>query len=234
MKAKVIETGEIVEVSAYPTIYQEHGQGPDRREWYDDELEIIRPSKKDSENKNPADIKPHFPDGNIPYDRGFEEAQEYLSERGFDIPWNDCDVFVDARYITQTIANLLTWADEHPNTKNTELNENVSKPKFNVGDYIVNKDGSPFSCGETAVQIIHIDGDEIWLESKTWTTAERIRMWTIQDAKDGDVLEFEDHGGHVTGIVSFVCEKTGKVDVSCLLENDKFKKGIFRFFIRNN
>jgi len=147
MKAKVIETGEIVDVFAYPTIYQEDGQGPDRREWYDDELEIIRPSIKDSKNniakelvrylpycddiskdtkerwiswlktqddQNPADIKPHCPNGSIPYDRGFEEAQEYLSERGFDIPWNDCDVFVDTRYVTQTIANVLTWADEHP------------------------------------------------------------------------------------------------------------------------
>lgn len=184
MKAKVIETGEIVEVNEYPTIYQERGQGPDRREWYEDELEIIRPPKKE----NPADTKPHFPDGNIPYDRGFEEAQEYLSRRGFDIPWNDCDVFVDARYITQTIANVLTWADEHPNMKNTELNENVFKTNFKTGDWIVNKDGSPFSCGETAVQITNIDGKEIWLGFKTWTTAERIRMWTIKDAHDGDVL----------------------------------------------
>ena len=69
---------------------------------------------KTQDDQNPADTKPHFPDGNIPYDRGFEEAQEYLSIRGFDIPWNDGDVFVDVRYITQTIANVLTWADEHP------------------------------------------------------------------------------------------------------------------------
>lgn len=40
MKAKVIETGEIVNVTPYPTIYQEKGQGPDRREWYEDELEF--------------------------------------------------------------------------------------------------------------------------------------------------------------------------------------------------
>lgn len=40
MKAKVIETGEIVNVLPYPTIYQEKGQGPDRREWYEDELEF--------------------------------------------------------------------------------------------------------------------------------------------------------------------------------------------------
>ena len=41
MKARVIETGEIVDVLPYPTIYQEKGQGPDRREWYEDDLEFI-------------------------------------------------------------------------------------------------------------------------------------------------------------------------------------------------
>ena len=64
--------------------------------------------------QKPVEIKPHLPDGSIPYDRGFEEAQEYLSKRGFDIPWNDCDVYVDEKHITQTVANVLAWADEHP------------------------------------------------------------------------------------------------------------------------
>lgn len=41
MKAKVIETGEMVDVLPYPTTYQEHGQGPDRREWCEDELEFV-------------------------------------------------------------------------------------------------------------------------------------------------------------------------------------------------
>lgn len=45
MKAKVIETGEIVNVLPYPRIYQEKGQGPDRREWYEDDLEF-EPSHK--------------------------------------------------------------------------------------------------------------------------------------------------------------------------------------------
>ena len=45
MKAKVIETGEIVNVLPYPTIYQEKGQGPDRREWYEDDLEFIYEKK---------------------------------------------------------------------------------------------------------------------------------------------------------------------------------------------
>ena len=42
MKAIVIETGEIVNVTPYPTWYKENGQGPDRREWDEDELEFIR------------------------------------------------------------------------------------------------------------------------------------------------------------------------------------------------
>ena len=73
--------------------------------------------------QKPVDSKPHLPDGSILYDRRFEEAQEYLTKRGFDIPWNDCDIFIDERYITQTIANVLTWADEHPKEQKQEWSE---------------------------------------------------------------------------------------------------------------
>lgn len=50
MKAKVIETGEIVNVTPYPTWYKEDGQGPDRREWDEDELEFIYSNKKAEES----------------------------------------------------------------------------------------------------------------------------------------------------------------------------------------
>ena len=40
------------------------------------------------------------------YDMSFEEAQDYISKRGFDIPWNDGDVMVDERKLTQTVANV--------------------------------------------------------------------------------------------------------------------------------
>ena len=49
MKAKVIETGEIVDVTPYPTWYKENGQGPDRREWDEDELEFIYSNKEETE-----------------------------------------------------------------------------------------------------------------------------------------------------------------------------------------
>lgn len=42
----------------------------------------------------------------------FEESQDYIDKRGFDIPWNDCDVFVDEREITRTVGNVLKWADK--------------------------------------------------------------------------------------------------------------------------
>jgi len=58
--------------------------------------------------------KPHKGDDNNPYDMGVSEAQEYAIKRGFGIPFNNGEVFVDEQYITQTIGNILRWADEHP------------------------------------------------------------------------------------------------------------------------
>ena len=46
------------------------------------------------------------------YYMNFEEAQEYISKRGLDIPWNDGDVFVDERQITRTVGNVLKWEDD--------------------------------------------------------------------------------------------------------------------------
>lgn len=48
------------------------------------------------------------------YNISYEESQEYISQRGFDTPWNDGEVFVDEREITRTVGNVLKWADEHP------------------------------------------------------------------------------------------------------------------------
>ena len=59
-------------------------------------------------------IKPHKGDDNNPYDMPVSEAQEYAINRGFGIPFNDGEVYVDERYMTQTIGNILRWADEHP------------------------------------------------------------------------------------------------------------------------
>lgn len=65
----------------------------------------------------------------------FEDAQDYISKCGFDIPWNDGDVFVDDREITRTIGNVLKWRinsawhdfeDEIPEKKRPVLIESKS------------------------------------------------------------------------------------------------------------
>ena len=56
----------------------------------------------------------HKPEEGVEYDMYFGDAQEYIEKRGFAIPWNDGDVFIDKDYMTQTVANILKWADEHP------------------------------------------------------------------------------------------------------------------------
>lgn len=59
-------------------------------------------------------IKPHKGSDNNPYDMRASEAQEYAINRGFGIPFNDGEVYVDVRHMTQTIGNIIRWADEHP------------------------------------------------------------------------------------------------------------------------
>lgn len=64
--------------------------------------------------------------------------------------------------------------------------------EFKVGDWVVRKDGETFYGGNYAEQItlIEVDGEGrcIWLSSTSWVRDDAIRSWTIEDAKDGDVL----------------------------------------------
>lgn len=69
--------------------------------------------EKQKEQK-PELPKPHKGDDTNPYDMSVSEAQEYAIKRGFGIPYNDGEVYVDERHMTQTIGNILRWADEHP------------------------------------------------------------------------------------------------------------------------
>lgn len=77
----------------------------------------------------------------------------------------------------------------NPDYKELEL---PVEPKFKVGDWVVKKDGETFYGGNYAEQITLIEVDEkgkyIWLPSKTWVDADDIRLWTIADAKLGDVI----------------------------------------------
>ena len=62
------------------------------------------------------------------YNKTFEEAQDYLSKIGFDIPWNDCDVWVDKDNLTETVANVIQWANDNMIEKAAQwLDENIDK-----------------------------------------------------------------------------------------------------------
>ena len=63
------------------------------------------------------------------------------------------------------------------------------EPKFKVGDWVVKQNGENFWNGDCVAQITNItDCDKHWLNIDCWVKAEDIRLWSIQDANDGDVL----------------------------------------------
>ena len=75
--------------------------------------EILAFLEKQKEQK-PELPKPHKGDDTNPYDMQASEALEYAIKRGFGVPFNDGEVYVDVRHMTQTIGNIIRWADEHP------------------------------------------------------------------------------------------------------------------------
>lgn len=83
--------------------------------------------------------------------------------------------------------------EAHPGYEELKL---PNKPQFKVGDWVVVKNGGNFSSNNYVEQITMIKDDGkhklIWLTSKTWVDDDYIRLWTIEDAKDGDVLACSD------------------------------------------
>jgi hypothetical protein len=73
----------------------------------------------------------------------------------------------------------------------------IDNPNFKVGDWVVRKDGDTFYGGNYAEQITLIEVDDkgksIWLSSTSWVFGDVIRPWTIEDARDGDVLAINWH-----------------------------------------
>lgn len=92
------------------------------------------------------------------------------------------------QYLPYSI-NLMNILHSHPDYQELPLSV---EPKFKTGDWVVKKDGKTFYGGNYAEQITLIEVDEkgkrIWLSSTTYVHDDDIRLWTIQDAKDGDVL----------------------------------------------
>lgn len=140
-----------------------------------------------------------------------KELLDYLDERRV------VERFTDIRVKEEWIAWLEKQGEQKPADK--------VEPKFHKGEWITN--------GDYTWKIVEVKPLDYILQSQDGNVVddtishvdEQFHSFTIQDAKDGDVLEFGDHGRLVVGIVSFVNKTTGKVDVNCLLENNNFKVG---------
>ena len=75
------------------------------------------------------------------YHMSFEDAQDYISKCGFDIPWNDGDVFVDEREITRTVGNVLKWRI------NAVWHDAHEEPQRSGMLIASNEDGNYILCG---------------------------------------------------------------------------------------
>lgn len=73
-------------------------------------------------------------------------------------------------------------------TFSEQKSDDEAEPKFKIGDWVVRKDGENFGNGRKFAQITTIDKEKHWFDSGTWLEKEDIRLWTIEDAKDGDIV----------------------------------------------
>ena len=113
----------------------------------------------------------------------------------------------------QDITELRRCAVEHKPADKIE-------PKFNIGDWVVNKFGDSWHIDSLDKKNYQVSDGKGNYNYFPISKQDEMHLWTIQDAKDGDVLEFEECRRLVVGIVSYINKSTGKV---CWLENNRFK-----------
>ena len=120
--------------------------------------------------------------------------------------------------------DILAWLEKQGEQKPADKVE----PKFHEGEYIVDNCGYVWKIEGILNQFYILEGVEGGESRPTIEWVDKtFHRWTIYYAKDGDVLEFGDHGRLVVGIVSHINKSTGKVDACCLLEVNNFKVGIY-------
>jgi len=89
------------------------------------------------------------------------------------------------------LSDCLAWLEKQNDQgkQSKKSQESTSEEyKFKIGDWVVRKDGQNFCNGRKFAQITEINNGAHWLDDGTWITNRCIRFWTIQDAKNGDVL----------------------------------------------
>lgn len=97
------------------------------------------------------------------------------------------------------VEDTINWLERQSKQTQEAINEEkVDKDikiesKFKTGDWIVKTDKTSFSNDSNFARIIKVDKKKYWFDTGTYLKAEHIRHWTIEDAKEGDVLANEYH-----------------------------------------
>ncbi len=94
-------------------------------------------------------------------------------------------------------------------------NNEMVEPNFKAGDWVVRTDGENFCNGSKFAQITKIDNWKYWLDSNSWVKAMDIRLWSIKDAQDGDVLMCPKYAGDIIPNIFIFKDIDINNDVSC-------------------
>ena len=103
-------------------------------------------------------------------------------------------------------------------------NANKVEPKFKVGDWIMFYGGNPFKILKIEVDINGVleyllldqNGNDFYFNGTN--VDKNVRLWTIQDAKDGDVLV---HSSFMFGDFIFIYNNTSILQAYCYYSNER-------------
>lgn len=93
----------------------------------------------------------------------------------------------------QDNSNIGVNKEEKVDNADTTDDANKVEPKINIGDYVVRKDGKDFPDGRRFAKIIKIDTTMYQFDCGSWLYNAEIRLWTLADAQDGDILASYDN-----------------------------------------
>lgn len=136
-------------------------------------------------------------------------------------------------YTIAKVSNCATYWIEHPGCGSGWWSEKELEPydsaiginsKFNIGDWIV---GEECICKVVDIRgrfykLYFMDGQTVNIDIPY--ADEKYRFWTIQDAKDGDVLSYVTDKGNLLILIykSLYKPYKGHVHYHAILENNKF------------
>ena len=126
-------------------------------------------------------------------------------------------------YTEDEIKERIAWLEKQGEQKPVDKVE----PKFKIGDWVIDKQGIVHQIANVIENMTnHTYGYDIVGGGYFNDEVEGVRLWTIDDAKDGDVIVCDSkHGRQQIGIVKRYVEKYGMCFVAyCFVDWD----GIFR------